>query len=129
MNEHIRKEDTDIYSLVTAVTAMVRPNNHGRCGGGFGGGSSGGGASAAAETKQLGFYDERPAEVLEAARRETTLKPRPWWGLGTEWRPALATEEGESVYSIARERKTKRAQWLRDTHSFEPGAIPRPIPL
>ena len=39
------------------------------------------------ETKQLGFYDERPAEVLETARREATLKPRPWWGLGTEWGP------------------------------------------
>ena len=25
----------------------------------------------------------------------------------------------------ARERKTKRAQWLRDPHSFEPGVIPR----
>lgn len=28
MNEHIRMEDTDIYSLVTAATAMARPNNH-----------------------------------------------------------------------------------------------------
>ena len=33
------------------------------------------------------------------------------------------------VSSIARERQTKRAQWLRDPHSFEPGAIPRLTPF
>jgi len=36
------------------------------------------------------------------------------------------TYEKESVKSIARASKTKRVQWLRDPHSFEPGTIPRP---
>ena len=41
-------------------------------------GCGGGGASAAAKTSGLGYYDESPAEVLEAAWREATLQPRSW---------------------------------------------------
>ena len=33
-------------------------------------------------TKQLGYYDERPAEALETAKWEVTLEPRSWWDLG-----------------------------------------------
>jgi len=46
---------------------------HGERGGGFGGG--GGGANEAAKTNQLGRYDTKPEEELEAARMEATLKP------------------------------------------------------
>jgi len=37
---------------------------------------------------------------------------------------SAATSEGELVSSIARERQTKSAQWLRFTVSFETGEMP-----
>ena len=41
------------------------------------------------------------------------------------WGPFELHRRESRLVDSARERKTKRAQWLRDPHSFEPGVIPR----
>ena len=80
----------------------------------LGGGSGGGGASAAAKTKQLEADDKRPTSV-EQERWKATLNSGVWWTPLAACALASYILEEESVSSMALERRTKRAQWLRFT--------------
>ena len=65
--------------------------------------------SAAAKTKQLGVDDKSPTPELEQARWKATVDTGLWWTTLAACALASCILEEESVSSIARERKAKRA--------------------
>ena len=69
------------------------------------------------QTKQLGNHDQDPEEALvpQAWEVENGLGPRVTWRSLLWFYPRFIDIGGKSVSSIARERKIKRAQWLRFT--------------
>jgi len=85
-----------------------------------------GSASATAKTSELGHDDESTAEVLEAAWREATLRPRSWWDLGTTWGPSEPLQWAAVVGLIDSASEKNKARAAVEIH-LEPGVIRTPL--